>query len=90
MGQRAPDDAKANDQDVVKVYMRQLRAKIADNIAMLQDLHIKFQKTLLQAQEVSNYEAQEEQLRRTAERSRAELDAITERLRAAGWSPDTK
>jgi len=88
--QKTLDDAKAKDQDVVQVYLRRLRANIADNIAMLQDLDTTFIKAQQGGQELQNYEAEENRLRRAVEKSRADLDAITERLRAAGWSPEKK
>jgi hypothetical protein len=88
--QKVIDDPKSKDQDLVQVYLRLLRANIADNIAMMADLDTKFLKARSDAKELQDYEAHEEELRRAVEKSRAELDAITERLQAAGWSPGKK
>jgi hypothetical protein len=85
--------AKPNvsDRELLDTIIQSLRADIADNVAMVQDLDAKFIKGQREAQELQNYEAQEEMLRKAADKLKAELDSITEQLlRAAGLSSEKK
>jgi len=43
-----------------------------------------------EAQELNNYEARGDAFRSVIAGLKAEFDALTERLTAAGWSPDKK
>jgi capsular exopolysaccharide synthesis family protein len=76
----APGEERPRDPDTVEVYLQQLRADIADNIAMLQDLDTKFIKARGEAQELNNYEALEDQLKSNVTTNKELFNTIVKRL----------
>lgn len=78
----APGEPTPKAMDNVDVYLQQLRADIADNIAKSQELETRFSQAQGLAKELNSYEAQEEHLRSNLATIKKLFDSIVERLQA--------